>query len=188
MARFRRRWGSTSSVLVVVVVVVVVLVASCTGGPSCVLPAAIELCRSLLDCQNVSFNSEFLPKKSLLNDVRVFPTATAPDLCDGMVEKACRNGIGVRASVRQHCTHTVFASRLTIERDSPGRRLMAAYGSVAARRDHIMQQLLFRQGPRQARSIAAPVRRDYYQHSRNVSPNVNNYAYNSSGPHGLLYI
>jgi hypothetical protein len=130
-------------------VLLVVVVASCAaaGWRPFGLTAAIELCSSRLDCQNVSFNSEFLPKKSLLNEFRLFPTATVPDLCDGMVEKACRKGIGVRASFRQHCRHTVFASRPATDRDSPGRRLMAACGSVAARQGHaiLSMQVLRRQ-------------------------------------------
>lgn len=120
-----------------------------------VLTAAMELWRSLLDCQNVSFNSEFLPKKFLLNDVRLFPTATAPDLCDGIVEKACRKGIGGLASFRQHCRHTMLASRPAIERDSPGRRLMAACGRGAARRPS--HAILFDLGMLHAKAESCPV-------------------------------
>lgn len=133
MVRFRRRCGRVSSVDVVVVEGVASCeVAACFPVP--MFTEAIELCSSLLDCQNASFNNEFFPKKFLLNEFRLFPTITAPILYDEVVEKACLKGIGVRASFRQHCRHTTFASRPAIDRDSPGRRLMTACGRVAAGR------------------------------------------------------
>lgn len=159
------------------------VVASCAAA-SCALPAvltaAIELCTSRRDCQKPSFSIEFLPKKSLLNELRLFPTATAPDRCDGMVEKAWRRGIGVRPSCRQHCTHTVLASRPAIERGSPGRRLMAACASVAARRGHAIHfsTCTLRPTLSQRRSAEADWRRasssgerdDYQTHAPNELP------------------
>ena len=94
LACLRRRCGRISFVDVVVAVDA----ASCDAAtcfPAFVLTAAIELCSSLLDCQNASFNNEFLPKKFLLNEFRLFLTIAAPILCDGVVEKAWLRGGGV---------------------------------------------------------------------------------------------
>src|SRR5690242_20521372 len=148
----------------------------------------MELWRSLLDCQNVSFNSEFLPKKFLLNDVRLFPTATAPDLCDGIVEKACRKGIGGLASFRQHCRHTVLASRPAIERDSPGRRLMAACGRGRCASSKSCHTFRPRDAPRQGRVMSSRLANSPTTNHTTANQNMNNYACNSSRPHGLLYI
>jgi hypothetical protein len=54
--------------------------------------------------------------------------ASVPCLCDDIDENGCRMVLDVPTSFVQHRRHTVFASRRAMDRESVGRKLMAAWG------------------------------------------------------------